>query len=97
MERMFDDIPEPTEEELTLLTAEEYLAALGQGDDPEEAARRLGVQRADLLSEIDGQVALIEDLIDDYHTRPDEGLAFAIEEAKIALGNMLVEKGDLPS
>ena len=96
MERIFDEIPEPTEEELTRLTAEEYLDAIGEGDDPKEAARMLGVRRADLLSEIEGQVVVIGELIDDYHTRPDEGLAIAIEEAKIALGDMLVEKGDLP-
>ncbi|MFZ1324361.1 MAG: hypothetical protein WAQ57_04360 [Candidatus Saccharimonadales bacterium] len=96
MNSYLDSFPEPTEDDMILLTAEEYLEAIGQGDDPEQAARRLGVAKTDLLSEIDGQIALIDSLVDDYNIRPDEGLAAAIEEAKIMLGHMLVDKGNLP-
>ena len=96
MNAYFDSYPEPSQDELTLLTAEEYIYAIGQGHDPDETARKFGVDSADLLSEIEGQLTLIDELVSDFNIRPDAGLDLAIEDAKLDLGHMLVDKGNLP-
>jgi hypothetical protein len=96
MNAYFDSFPQPTYEELTLLTAEEYLDSISMGESSEDAARQMGIQRTDLLNEINAQQALIDELVQEYNVSPDDGLAYAIEEAKLMLGNMLVDKGNLP-
>ena len=50
MNHMFEGIPEPSEEELTILTAEEYLASIGQGDDPEERGDAMAAEQQPVLS-----------------------------------------------
>lgn len=96
MNAYFDSFPQPTEEELILLTAEEYLDSISMGESPEDTARQMGIQQTDLLNEINAQQALIDDLVQEYYASPDDGLAYAIEEAKLMLGKMLVNKGNLP-
>ena len=96
MNAYFDSFPQPTDEELILLTAEEYLDSISMGESSEDTARQMGIQRTDLLHEIDAQEALIHELVDYYKIKPDTELASAIEEAKLMLGNMLVDKGNLP-
>lgn len=93
----YDAFPqEPSEDELVLLTAEEYLSALSEGDQAAAEARRDYVNRTDLVHEIDAQVALINELAEDFNTHPDENTDLAIQEAKRDLGHMLVDKGNLP-
>jgi len=96
MNAYFDSFPQPTDEELILLIAEEYLDSISMGESSEDTARQMGIQRTDLLNEINAQQALIDELVQEYNVSPDDGLAYAIEEAKLMLGNMLVDKGNLP-
>lgn len=96
MNAYFDSFPQPTDEDLALITAQEYLDALEMGESAEDVARQFGVVQLDLLHEIDAQEALIHELVDYYKIKPDAELASAIEEAKLMLGNMLVDKGNLP-
>jgi|GEM_PF-2918089 len=96
MNAYFDSFPQPTDEELILLTAEEYLDSISKGVSSEDSARQMGIQRTDLLNEINAQQALIDDLVYEYSVNPDDGLDLAIEEAKLMLGYMLVDKGNLP-
>lgn len=91
-----ESIPEPDESVLYLLTAEEYLGSIGPLDEEEMAARHAETTRTDLEHEIDAQIGLIDELVAQYTEKPDEGLAQAIEEAKMDLGHMLVDKGSLP-
>lgn len=92
----FDDIPEPSDDELYVLTAEDYLASLTHFDEASIGQREGMVAHIDVQHEIDAQVALINELVEDFNRFADEGTAAAIEEAKHDLGWMLVDKNNLP-
>jgi hypothetical protein len=90
----FDKIPDPSDDEMYLLTAEEFLESAGKDATDEE--RKANVARLDLEHEIQAQTELIDDLVDQYSRTHDESVADAIEAAKIDLGRMLVDRLNLP-
>lgn len=87
---------DPTDRELILNTAEEWLSAIGADDVASREAQEAWVSRTDLRFEIKAQEELIDDLIAQYEEHPDEGTAQAIEEAKFDLGSMLVDRLNQP-
>jgi hypothetical protein len=92
----FESLPDPTEDDLYKITADEYLESIGIGATEDSERRRKNTYRMDLDSELAGQIEHIDGLVQDYAMKKDKGLEDAIEEAKIDLGRILVDRLNQP-